>query len=135
MNRETLEREVLQLINEDFKKDIRMDLKDILNLPIILEKYLNIHFQLMMEINKSEAKKNEIFSERFQYYKEGYSVMLNPSEIKTYLDGDKEVLTAKEDLSYLESLFKQVCEMIQELRSLQYMLKTKLEYEKLICGR
>ena len=89
----------------------------------------------MMEINKSEAKKNEIFSERFQYYKEGYTVMLNPSEIKTYLDGDKEVLTAKEDLSYLESLFKQVCEMIQELRSLQYMLKTKLEYEKLICGR
>jgi hypothetical protein len=135
MNRETLEKEVLQLINEDFKKDIRVDLKDILNLPIILEKYLNIHFQLMMEINKSEAKKNEIFSERFQYYKEGYSVMLNPSEIKTYLDGDKEVLTAKEDLSYLESLFKQVCEMIQELRSLQYMLKTKLEYEKLICGR
>ena len=116
MNRETLEKEVLQLINEDFKKDIRVDLKDILNLPIILEKYLNIHFQLMMEINKSEAKKNEIFSERFQYYKEGYSVMLNPSEIKTYLDGDKEVLTAKEDLSYLESLFKQVCEMIQELR-------------------
>lgn len=135
MNRETLEKEVLQLINEDFKKDIRVDLKDILNLPIILEKYLNIHFQLMMEINKSEAKKNEIFSERFQYYKEGYSVMLNPSEIKTYLDGDKEVLTAKEDLSYLESLFKQVCEMIQELRSLQYMLKTKIEYEKLICGR
>lgn len=135
MNRETLEKEVLQLINEDFKKDIRVDLKDILNLPIILEKYLNIHFQLMMEINKSEAKKNEVFSERFQYYKEGYSVMLNPSEIKTYLDGDKEVLTAKEDLSYLESLFKQVCEMIQELRSLQYMLKTKLEYEKLICGR
>lgn len=135
MNRETLEKEVLQLINEDFKKDIRVDLNDILNLPIILEKYLNIHFQLMMEINKSEAKKNEIFSERFQYYKEGYSVMLNPSEIKTYLDGDKEVLTAKEDLSYLESLFKQVCEMIQELRSLQYMLKTKLEYEKLICGR
>lgn len=135
MNRETLEKEVLQLINEDFKKDIRVDLKDILNLPIILEKYLNIHFQLMMEINKSEAKKNEIFSERFQYYKEGYTVMLNPSEIKTYLDGDKEVLTAKEDLSYLESLFKQVCEMIQELRSLQYMLKTKLEYEKLICGR
>lgn len=135
MNRETLEKEVLQLINEDFKKDIRIDLNDILNLPIILEKYLNIHFQLMMEINKSEAKKNEVFSERFQYYKEGYSVMLNPSEIKTYLDGDKEVLTAKEDLSYLESLFKQVCEMIQELRSLQYMLKTKLEYEKLICGR
>ena len=135
MNRETLEKEVLQLINEDFKKDIRVDLNDILNLPIILEKYLNIHFQLMMEINKSEAKKNEIFSERFQYYKEGYTVMLNPSEIKTYLDGDKEVLTAKEDLSYLESLFKQVCEMIQELRSLQYMLKTKLEYEKLICGR
>ena len=135
MNSETLEKEVLQLINEDFKKDIRVDLKDILNLPIILEKYLNIHFQLMMEINKSEAKKNEVFSERFQYYKEGYSVMLNPSEIKTYLDGDKEVLTAKEDLSYLESLFKQVCEMIQELRSLQYMLKTKLEYEKLICGR
>ncbi len=135
MNRETLEKEVLQLINEDFKKDIRVDLKDILNLPITLEKYLNIHFQLMMEINKSEAKKNEVFSERFQYYKEGYSVMLNPSEIKTYLDGDKEVLTAKEDLSYLESLFKQVCEMIQELRSLQYMLKTKLEYEKLICGR
>lgn len=135
MNRETLEKEVLKLINEDFKKDIRVDLKDILNLPIILEKYLNIHFQLMMEINKSEAKKNEVFSERFQYYKEGYSVMLNPSEIKTYLDGDKEVLTAKEDLSYLESLFKQVCEMIQELRSLQYMLKTKLEYEKLICGR
>ena len=135
MNRETLEKEVLQLINEDFKKDIRVDLNDILNLPIILEKYLNIHFQLMMEINKSEAKKNEVFSERFQYYKEGYSVMLNPSEIKTYLDGDKEVLTAKEDLSYLESLFKQVCEMIQELRSLQYMLKTKLEYEKLICGR
>jgi len=135
MNRETLEKEVLKLINEDFKKDIRVDLNDILNLPIILEKYLNIHFQLMMEINKSEAKKNEVFSERFQYYKEGYSVMLNPSEIKTYLDGDKEVLTAKEDLSYLESLFKQVCEMIQELRSLQYMLKTKLEYEKLICGR
>ena len=135
MNRETLEKEVLQLINEDFKKDIRIDLNDILNLPIILEKYLNIHFQLVIEINKSEAKKNEIFSERFQYYKEGYSVMLNPSEIKTYLDGDKEVLTAKEDLSYLESLFKQVCEMIQELRSLQYMLKTKLEYEKLICGR
>ena len=135
MNRETLEKEVLQLINEDFKKDIRIDLNDILNLPITLEKYLNIHFQLMMEINKSEAKKNEIFSERFQYYKEGYTVMLNPSEIKTYLDGDKEVLTAKEDLSYLESLFKQVCEMIQELRSLQYMLKTKLEYEKLICGR
>ncbi len=135
MNRETLEKEVLKLINEDFKKDIRIDLNDILNLPITLEKYLNIHFQLMMEINKSEAKKNEVFSERFQYYKEGYSVMLNPSEIKTYLDGDKEVLTAKEDLSYLESLFKQVCEMIQELRSLQYMLKTKLEYEKLICGR
>lgn len=135
MNRETLEKEVLKLINEDFKKDIKVDLNDILNLPIILEKYLNIHFQLMMEINKSEAKKNEVFSERFQYYKEGYSVMLNPSEIKTYLDGDKEVLTAKEDLSYIESLFKQVCEMIQELRSLQYMLKTKLEYEKLICGR
>ena len=134
MNRETLEKEVLQLINEDFKKDIRVDLKDILNLPIILEKYLNIHFQLMMEINKSEAKKNEIFSERFQYYKEGYSIILNPSEIKTYLEGDEDVLKAKENLSYFECLFKQISELIQELRSLQYILKTKLEYEKLISG-
>ena len=50
MNRETLEKEVLQLINEDFKKDIRVDLKDILNLPIILEKYLITLYQELMVV-------------------------------------------------------------------------------------
>lgn len=130
----TLTKNVMNLINVEYKNDIKIELRDVLNLPIIIEKYLYVHFQLMMEINKYESKKNEIFSQRFHYYKQGYSIILSPTEIKYYLEGDKELLEAKEQLSYFESLFKQVSEMISELRSIQYMLKTKLEYEKLISG-
>ncbi len=134
MENQKLIDDTMHLINVEFKKDIKVSLNMILDLPIIIEKYLNVHFQLMMEINTLESKKNEITSQKFQYYKEGYSIILNPSEIKTYLEGDEDVLKAKENLSYFECLFKQISELIQELRSLQYILKTKLEYEKLISG-
>lgn len=127
-------RHTLELINKDYKEDIKIDVKDILQLPIIIEKYLEAHFGLLLRINKKEILKNSIYANRFSYYKEGYKVILSPAEIKIYLDGDIELNKVKEDLAFLETLFKQITEIIAELRSLQYILKTKLEYEKLISG-
>lgn len=125
---------VLNLINVEYKKDIQVDIKDVLQLPIIIEKYLEVHFELLLRINKKEIKKNSVYAERFSYYKEGYKIILTPAEIKIYIDSDNELNKIKEDLGFYESLFRQVSEIITELRSLQYILKTKLEYEKLISG-
>lgn len=125
---------VLHLINVEYKNDIKIDVQQILELPIIIEKYLEAHFGLLLRINKKEIKKNSVYSSRFAHYKEGYKIVLNPAEIKVYLDGDKELNEIKEELMFLETLFKQISEIIAELRSLQYILKTKLEYDKLISG-
>lgn len=125
---------VLNLINVEYKKDIQVDIKDVLELPIIIEKYLEVHFELLLRINKKEIKKNSVYAERFSYYKEGYKIILTPAEIKIYIDSDNELNKIKEDLGFYESLFRQISEIITELRSLQYILKTKLEYEKLING-
>lgn len=125
---------VLHLINVEYKNDIKIDVPQILELPIIIEKYLEAHFGLLLRINKKEIKKNSVYSSRFAHYKEGYKIVLNPAEIKVYLDGDKELNEIKEELMFLETLFKQISEIIAELRSLQYILKTKLEYDKLISG-
>ena len=125
---------VLNLINVEYKKDIQIDIKDVLQLPIIIEKYLEVHFELLLRINKKEIKKNSVYAERFSYYKEGYKIILTPAEIKIYIDSDNELNKIKEDLGFYESLFRQISEIITELRSLQYILKTKLEYEKLISG-
>ncbi len=125
---------VLNLINVEYKKDIQVDIKDVLQLPIIIEKYLEVHFELLLRINKKEIKKNSVYAERFSYYKEGYKIILTPAEIKIYIDSDNELNKIKEDLGFYESLFRQISEIITELRSLQYILKTKLEYEKLISG-
>ena len=125
---------VLKLINVEYKKDIQVDIKDVLQLPIIIEKYLEVHFELLLRINKKEIKKNSVYAERISYYKEGYKIILTPAEIKIYIDSDNELNKIKEDLGFYESLFRQISEIITELRSLQYILKTKLEYEKLISG-
>lgn len=125
---------VLNLINVEYKKDIQVDIKDVLQLPIIIEKYLEVHFELLLRINKKEIKKNSVYAERFSYYKEGYKIILTPAEIRIYIDSDNELNKIKEDLGFYESLFRQISEIITELRSLQYILKTKLEYEKLISG-
>lgn len=132
--KDELTNKVMHLINVDYSNDVKLDLSQITNLPIIIEKYLSVHFELMIRINKLESIKNTTFGDRFKYYKEDYNILLTPAEIKNYLEADTTLNKVKEELGFYESLFKQVSEMIAELRSLQYILKTKLEYEKLING-
>lgn len=132
--KDELTNKVMHLINVDYSNDVKLDLSQITNLPIIIEKYLSVHFELMIRINKLESIKNTTFGDRFKYYKEDYNILLTPAEIKNYLEADSTLNKVKEELGFYESLFKQVSEMIAELRSLQYILKTKLEYEKLING-
>lgn len=133
-NKDELTNKVMNLINVEYKNDVKLEIKDIVNLPIIIEKYLSVHFELMIRINKLESLKNTTFGDRFKYYKEDYNILLSPAEIKNYLEADILLNKVKEELGFYESLFKQISEMIAELRSLQYILKTKLEYEKLING-
>lgn len=131
----SLEKHVLNLIQVQYPEDIKkISYRNIIELPLIIEKYLAAHFDLLMRISQLENKRNEVYGKRYQYYKEDYAFSLSASEIKNYMEADSEYNKVKRDLSIYEAFFKQIVEIITELRSLQYIVKSQLEYQKLIGG-
>ena len=123
-----------KLIKVDYPKDIAIDGASIAQMPIVIQKYMNVQFDLMYLISEKEMKKNEIYGERFKYYKEDYNFKLSSAEIKYYIAKDSQYLEILKELEVYETLFKQIVEIITELRNVQWMVKTSLEYKKFEMG-
>lgn len=129
-----LDKKIITIISKEYPKDLKLDYSNINQLPVIMEKYLNMNFVLMMEINGLENSRAEMYGSRYKYYKEDYAFTLTSAEIKNYIECDPLYLDIKKNLGKIEVYLKQLNEIISELKSLQYIAKTQLEYEKMIGG-
>ena len=123
-----------KLIKINYPEDVKIDGAAIGKMPIVIQKYMNVQFDLMYVISEKDMEKNEIYGERFKYYKEDYNFKLTSAEIKNYIHKDKEFLKVLRELEVYEVLFKQIVEIITELRNIQWMVKTSLEYKKFEMG-
>jgi hypothetical protein len=123
-----------KLIKIDYPKDIAIDGSSIAQMPIIIQKYMNAQFDLMYVVSEKEMEKNKIYGERFKYYKEDYNFKLSSAEVKYYIAKDTVYVNIVKELEVHETLFKQIVEIITELRNVQWMIKTSIEYKKFEFG-
>lgn len=134
----------------EWKKDSEIDRtepgREMLNIPKLHSKYLNIlsHYRQLMRGN--EFKYAEMKKVKWEYYTgkmskeqldlygwEPFNFVLK-SDVSTYIEGDKDLNKLLASRLMYEEIVK-VCESImKELQSRTYQLKAFIDYERFIQG-
>lgn len=134
----------------EWKKDSEIDRtepgREMLNIPKLHSKYLNIlsHYRQLMRGN--EFKYAEMKKLKWEYYTgkmskeqldvygwEPFAFVLK-SDVSTYIEGDKDLNKLLASRLMYEEIVK-VCESImKELQSRTYQLKAFIDYERFIQG-
>jgi hypothetical protein len=140
--------EVLSFWGKDSVVDILEPSKELIKVPLLHSKYLNILVAHRIAVKKAKfdyqrlrRTKIEYFNGEFtkeQYDEYGWEIWrkkLLKAEIETYLDSDKDLIKILERKSYHEEVVS-VCESIlQELKSRTFQLRDIISWEKFVSGQ
>ena len=140
--------DVLSLWGKDAPLNMLEPSKELVRVPILHSKYLNILVSHRLAAKKARFDyqklrriKTEYFNGEFtqeQYESFGWEIWqrkLLKSEIETYLDSDNDLIRLLEKKAYHEEVVA-VCESIlQELKSRTFQLRDIISWEKFVSGQ
>ena len=142
--------ETLEQILKHWEKDAVIDQtepgKELLKIPTLHNKYLQILTQHRIALKKSKFDYSKLRRLKWEYYSgkmdeetlkelkwEPFKYVLK-SEIDTYLDSDTDLIKYLEKRAYYEEAVS-VCESIMnELKQRTWQIRSFIDYEKFITG-
>jgi hypothetical protein len=125
-----LHERVDHLLTVAYPDDIKINMNAVSQLPLILSKYMEEHYNLLKAINVLHRKRDLTESKMIRYYNEAYAFKLTGTLLKTYVESDENVMTITHFLKKTEMMQKQLYEVINEFREIKWISKTSLDYQK-----
>lgn len=111
---------------DDLQKEVEQDLQiteenlhsKSMEIPSIYNKYLKFYQTYYKKYKELQTKRDEKYSELFEYYLTSYSVKLKSNEVDNFVKGDPEYTKIEKSLGivksrvdYLEGVLKQIGQM------------------------
>lgn len=125
-------------IFDRYNKFIEYEFSDIserlLGMPSIIGYYQSIYFTLKKKFDLYSIKLDRKWQEKYLYYKNEFNITLNNTEIKQFIEKDLEYLDIKESLQNVKTVLEQVEQTLKGLDTMQWTLKTTVEWEKFKQG-
>ena len=134
----------------EWEKDSKIDTtepgREMLNIPILHSKYLNILSKHRLLLKDTEIKILKLKKIKWEYYTgkmdektlKEYEWKQFPyvlkSDISTYLDSDEDLCKLKLNKALLEEIIEVCTSIMKELNSRTFQLKAAIDYEKFIQG-
>lgn len=115
-------------INKEKLDDSILEFAEIYN--ELIKKYLKI----LRGINDCEIKLQEVFIERYTYYKVDFDIQLNEREIRTFVENDKETIELRKKLLDLKTLSEVTEKQMKNIESCRWDCKNLIDYLKLKSG-
>lgn len=127
---------------QDLQSEYEVDVTwDEFNAPGVLQhiaynisKYQKYYFEYITSRHKIEEALGNKYQELYLFYKLEFDVTLKDSEIKTFIETDKEYLKLKSAMSKIEAVINYIEECMKNLNSLRWDIKTFLDLEKFKAG-
>lgn len=119
---------------EDIKWEFNKIGKYLQNLPSIIAKYQNYWFKYKRMYDKLETEYDELWISRFVYYKHDFDIKLTNSEIKDFLNKDKELNTIKSKIKQILAHNDWLERALKNLDSTRWDIKNVIEFEKFKNG-
>jgi len=142
--------EKLNAILEMWKKDAQVDRtepgRELINIPILHSKYLNILSQNRMLAKKCESEYNKMKKIKWEYYTgklddvqlrkygwEPFPFTLK-SEIDTYFNSDSDLIKIKNLKNEHDEIVEVCTSILKELNSRTFQLRDFIQWERFIQG-
>lgn len=126
---------LVKKVEEDTTINVDNILNDIERQPYNLNKYQKRLNVVLTQLRKTRADYEELYSERYKYYKETYDPILQSStDIKAYTNGDSEVIKKQKEIADYESNVDFLKDAIETIKHKYFSMKLHLDYKTYLNG-
>ena len=141
----------LEYLKEQINKDSNVDstelAKEALKIPPLHGKYLSIHSDLKIELQKLKNAYAIMYLRKYKIYtgkaskeelekwnEEPFELDILKNKVEIFLEGDPTLLKIKDDLNMAETKLKLVEEFLKVLTNRNFAIKSAIEWNKLVNG-
>jgi hypothetical protein len=123
----------------DINKELTIDKAhiddDAINNPIFIQKYLDIYYDRLKELNEIQAQYDESYSLKLQYYRNQYKYIPETvKELEAMVQGDKEIIDIKRKMNDINLQISYAKDCVQQFKDRQWAIKNAIEFIKFING-
>jgi hypothetical protein len=133
----TLE-EYQAMAEEDCKIDKNKIDRKAAEIPVIAAKYLRFLAKEKIKLKALEQQRSMVYRERYAYYggyaDECYQYVLQKSEIKIFLDGDKDLLEIAARVEMQKASTEYLTGVVDILNRMGFSIKNWIDYQKFQSG-
>lgn len=143
--------EKIESILQHWSKDSVMEStepsKEIIRIPLLHSKYLNMLIEHKMALKKAQFDYARMKKIKWEYYTgklsqqelddhewEAFPFTLK-SDVSIYIEADKDLIKLLEKKSYHEEAISTIESIMNELKSRTYSIKTFVDWERFIAGQ
>lgn len=126
--------EIQQLVDKDLKIESTQLHAISIDAPLLHNKYYKLLSRERLALKKIESDVASIIKEKHNYYAFNYQFTLDKKEVKSYIDGDEEVVKKvnllelqKEKIKYLEAV-------IDNINRISFNIKNAIDFLKFTHG-
>lgn len=141
----------LETLKEEIKKDSIMDstelAKESLKTPQIHGKYLTIHADLKIELQKLKNALAIMYVRKYKIYtgkasqeeleewgEEPFELDILKNKVEIFIEGDPTLLKIKSDINLAEVKVKMIEEFLKVLTNRNFAIKSAIDWNKLVNG-
>ncbi len=85
-------------------------------------------------LREKEDELAKIYQRRYDYYKNHHNVVLQSSEVKTYIEADTEYITAKQEKDQIKSDIEFLDKILDNLKDKYWCMKLYMDYLQFTSG-
>ena len=140
---------------EDLKSEIKKDsivdstelAKEALKIPQIHGKYLSIHADLKIELQRLKNAYSIMYLRKYKIYtgkaskeelekwnEEPFELDILKNKVEIFLEGDNTLLKIKDDINMAETKTKMVEEFLKAITNRNFAIKSAIDWNKLVNG-
>jgi len=129
----------LEHLQSQVSRDVRIDEQNLdtsaVNVPILYSKYLQLHSQCVLSCVKLQADYDKLYSKKYMFYRNDYSVILkNKAEIDVLIAGDEEIQNIRLRLDYEKTCANYLESVCKQIAGLSFLIKDAVEFKKFMNG-
>jgi len=133
-----MKEDFLEQLSKRYFRFIEFEIGDIsarlLELPAVVGHYQSAYFVLKSKHTKYSFELDRKWQELYLYYKNEFNIVLNNSEIKSFIEKDLDYLDVKEKLHKVESVMGSIEEIIKGLDNFRWTVQNLTKWEAFKAG-
>ena len=129
----------MEKLFEKYEKFIKFENKDISERlskhTEVLGYYQSAYYTLKQKHTKYSFELDRQWQEKYLYYKNEFNIVLNNSEIKSFIEKDLEYLIVKKKLQEVTDVLEQIELVLKGLDSMRWTIKSIIDWEMFQNGK